>query len=86
MTLDNIRRSLDAMWYYTHAYGDEYLTIARKVSAEHPWIIDGKDFFCRIYLEDDRFRIADFRAQIPDDKWFARGSQVIEHIKKQFPL
>jgi hypothetical protein len=85
MALISIKQPLDSLGYYTRN-NSTYLTVARKVSDDDPMIINSEDFFCRVYLEGTQLRLADFRAQIPDDKFFDSESQVIAFIKKQYPL
>ncbi len=84
--MDSIKQRLDSLGYYTSLNGDEYLMVARKVSDADPMIIKTEDFFCRVYTEGTQLMVADFRTQIPDDKYFDSEAQVIAYIKKQFPL
>lgn len=86
MEFEKIRTTLASLGYYTSPKGTINLQVARRVSDEWPYIINGKDFFCRVSIHDGKFMVEEFTSQIPDEKFFESEAEVIAYIKEKFPL
>ena len=86
MAIESIKDTLPSLGYLIIPYGDKYIHVVRKMSDDDPWIVEMEDYFCRVYFEEGKFRVAEFTSQIPDDKYFDSESEVIAYVKNKFPL
>jgi hypothetical protein len=84
MNLKNIQQKLNELGYCT--WQSAYLNVVRKMSDEHPRMVEHQDFFCAITLEQNQIKLSEMRYQIIEWEYFDSEAEVIAYVKKQFPL
>jgi peptidoglycan hydrolase-like protein with peptidoglycan-binding domain len=84
MKLKNIQQKLNELGYYT--WQSAYLYVVRKMSDEDPRIVEPKDFFCVITLEQNQIKLSEPRTQIIEWEYFDSEAEVIAYVKDKFPL
>lgn len=86
MTLESIKDTLTSLGYLILPYGDEYISVVRKMSDDDPWDVEMEDYFCRVTPIEGRINVIYRWGNTPDEIDLDSESEVIAFIKKQFPL
>jgi hypothetical protein len=85
MKLEALKEKLEMANYLVFLYPDQ-IHVGRNPTIDALTGFRIYDSFCSVYLQGENYLVDYTRAQLPEEQEFYTESEVVDFIKKKFPL
>ena len=85
MKLEALKKKLEIANYFVLLYPDQ-IHVGTNPTIDTQLRFGVYDSFCRVYLQGENFVVDYTRAQLVEEEAFSTESEVVDFIKKKFPL